>query len=159
MMHEVVMEWLCTLLVIVWKEEHALSFECIIIIAVNMYLCCIYTHTTVDVQVTFFVLRKSLYLVYQVSSTLYIYIKKYLRRVFIYLLLCFFENWSVILSCEWFKTAFHCIQHVQNDIIYTYMRIILAVYNYLKAKQIHDKQYLWVDSTYVWSVRVRESRA
>ena len=92
MMHEVVMEWMCTLLVIVWKEEHALSFECIIIIAVNMYLCCIYTHTTVDVQVTFFVLRKSLYLVYQVSSTLYIYIKKYLRRVFIYLLLCFFEN-------------------------------------------------------------------
>ena len=92
MMHEVVMEWLCTLLVIVWKEEHALSFECIIIIAVNMYLCCIYTHTTVDVQVTFFVLRKSLYLVYQVSSTLYIYIKKYLRRVFIYLLLCCFEN-------------------------------------------------------------------
>ena len=92
MMHEVVMEWLCTLLVIVWKEEQALSFECIIIIAVNMYLCCIYTHTTVDVQVTFFVLRKSLYLVYQVSSTLYIYIKKYLRRVFIYLLLCFFES-------------------------------------------------------------------
>ena len=92
MMHEVVMEWLCTLLVIVWKEEQALSFECIIIIAVNMYLCCIYTHTTVDVQVTFFVLRKSLYLVYQVSSTLYIYIKKYLRSVLICLLLCCFEN-------------------------------------------------------------------